>query len=81
MWTVLGQQLPEDFTLFSKGDCVALALNPVPSKCLGIYVPDRVIQTAFPKVLTSLTTCKPTPTPSAMSVLLSIDLSVEQISI
>ena len=73
MWTALGQH----FSVCSKGDGVALALSPVLSKCLGIYVPDRVFQTAFHKELTSLMTCKPTPTPTAMNV----QLSIEQISV
>ena len=81
MWTAWGQQLVEEdctlqhFNECSKGGGAALA--PVLSQCLGIYVPDRVIQSAFHKELTSLPTCKFTPTPNAMSVLLSI----EQISI
>lgn len=82
MWTAWGQQLVEDCTLqhfneCSKGGGAALALFSVLSQCLGIYVPDRVIQSAFHKELTSLLTCKFTPTPNAMSVL----LSTEQISI
>ena len=37
----------QHFKVCSKGDGIALAPVAVPSKCLGIYVPDRVIHTAF----------------------------------
>ena len=63
----------QHFKVCSKGDGIALAPVAVPSKCLGTYVPDRVVHTAFQQELTSLMTCKAMPTPTAMSLLLSTE--------